>query len=282
MLQLFSPAKINLFLRVVSKRPDGYHNLSSLFQTVTLGDTITISLSPQDSLTCSDPNLPINHTNLVVKARDLFQAKTGLHQPFHIHLDKHIPMQAGLGGGSSNAATVLWGCNQMMQTRFSDKQLAQWGAMLGSDVPFFFSQGTAYCTGRGEEVQNIDSLDPQQLWIVKPQEGLSTPEIFQKFQLKKHCSLHTEDLSQFLKGKLAYFNDLEEAAFQVNPSLLVLKNQLIQQGFHTVLMSGSGSALFCLGKGVLLKLPHLKNFAVNYCQRQPFQWYEEKLSYKIS
>jgi 4-diphosphocytidyl-2-C-methyl-D-erythritol kinase len=277
MLQLFSPAKINLFLRVVSKRADGYHNLSSLFQAVTLGDTLTLAYASQDSFTCSNPHLLLDYTNLVVKARDLFRAKTGSKQAFSIHLHKRIPMQAGLGGGSSNAATVLWGCNQLMGGHLLDAQLSQWGADLGSDVPFFFSQGTAYCTGRGEEVQRVDGLASQQVWIVKPEEGLSTPEIFQQFQLKNPISADelSQDLPRFIQGNLSYFNDLEAAAFKVKPSLVMLKNQLLQHGFHTVLMSGSGSAFFCLGEATLPDQLPLTHFSVQYCRRSPLEWYQE-------
>lgn len=275
-LQLFSPAKINLFLRVVSKKAEGYHLLSSLFQAVTLGDTLTIALSSKDTLTCSNPFLSLDQTNLVVKARNLFRKKTGITQPFSIHLEKLIPMQAGLGGGSSNAATVLWGCNQLMNTQIEEKELSQWGASLGSDVAFFFSYGTAYCTGRGENVEKIDPLPHQDLWIVKPFYGLSTAHIFQNFQFKKTSCIQNSvhDLSQFLSGNLLPFNDLEEVAFKINPDLLELKNQLIQQGFHTVLMTGSGSAFFCLGKAFPLTHATVTNFAANYCQRSAKEWYQ--------
>lgn len=127
MLRLFSPAKINLFLHIVSKRSDGYHELSSLFQTITLGDRLTIELSDKDQLSCSDPQLPIDSTNLVLKATALFRKKTGLNPFFKIHLDKKIPIQAGLGGGSSNAATALWGCNLITKANLSSHTLKEWG-----------------------------------------------------------------------------------------------------------------------------------------------------------
>ena len=137
MLELFSPAKINLFLRIVSKRTDGYHNLSSVFQTLSQGDTLTIERHDRDLLTCTDPELPTDGANLVLKATELFREKTGLKHFFKIHLIKRIPTQAGLGGGSSNAATVLWGCDQLAQTKIALATLKHWGAEIGSDVPFF-------------------------------------------------------------------------------------------------------------------------------------------------
>lgn len=275
MLKLFSPAKINLFLRVVSKRADGYHNLSSLFQTISLGDTLTIELADQDSLTCSQPNVPVNSSNLIIKARDCFRQKTGILQPLSIHLQKNIPMQAGLGGGSSNAATMLWACNQLMHTQISDDQLALLGASLGSDVPFFFSHGTAYCTGRGDLVKNMDSIGQSSVWIVKPMDNVSTPEIFKRFRLNSSIdSVNSEDdLSQFLNGQLAPFNDLEETTFSILPNLKQLKQDLISQGFQTVLMSGSGSAFFCLGQPNNFKKPDCFHYQAAYLRRHPHQWY---------
>lgn len=151
MRRLFSPAKINLFLRVVSKEPDGYHHLSSLFQAISLGDTLIMERASTDQLTCDHSFLPTDHSNLILKAIKLFRQRTGCEQAFKVHLIKRIPIQAGLGGGSSNAATTLWGCNQLAQTNLSDSTLMEWGTELGSDVSFFFSQGTAHCTGRGEK-----------------------------------------------------------------------------------------------------------------------------------
>lgn len=141
MLRLFSPAKINLFLRIVSKRPDGYHNLSSVFQTISLGDTLTFDFQEQgkqeDVLTCTDPHLPVNSSNLALKAAELFRRKTGIHHFYKIHLEKIIPIEAGLGGGSSNAATTLWACCQLADIQIPLATLKEWGAEIGSDVPFF-------------------------------------------------------------------------------------------------------------------------------------------------
>src|SRR5262249_13981075 len=108
MLTLLSPAKINLFLRILGKRPDGYHELASLFQAIDLADTIHFSLSDADHLTCTDPAIPVDRSNLIWKSVNLFRRKTGLNFHLKIHLEKKIPHQAGLGGGSSNAATTLW------------------------------------------------------------------------------------------------------------------------------------------------------------------------------
>jgi 4-diphosphocytidyl-2-C-methyl-D-erythritol kinase len=266
-MRLFSPAKINLFLKVVRKRGDGYHELSSLFQTISVGDILTFQRQTNDVLTCSDPNLPLDSSNLVLKALQLFRLKTGLDLHLRIHLDKRIPSQAGLGGGSSNAATTLWACNQLSGGIATIKELMEWGAEVGSDVPFFFSLGTAHCTGRGEHVTVLDSLPPTKLWIVKPEFGLSTPEVYHRFRIQAH----NQEREDTILKTISYFNDLETSAFEIRPELQILKQNLLSSGFTTVLMSGSGSSLFCLGEGKIP--PSLKAFPAYYLNRSQKNWY---------
>lgn len=277
MLRLFSPAKINLFLRIVSKRSDGYHNLSSVFQTISLGDTLTFELHDQDELTCTDRRLPVDASNLILKATDLFRRKTGLKQGFKIHLTKRIPTEAGLGGGSSNAATALWACHQLTNTQVNLNTLKQWAAEIGSDVPFFFSQGTAYCTSRGESVYHLPALAKRMLWIVKPHGGLSTPEVYRRLNFVNSIpeTSFQRDLDAFLSGSLPYFNDLEKPAFEMRPELFQLKSALMRSGFETVLMSGSGSSFFCLGEGEIPHQPDLITFSASYINRSLFNWYSE-------
>jgi 4-diphosphocytidyl-2-C-methyl-D-erythritol kinase len=283
MLRLFSPAKINLFLRIVSKRADGYHDLSSVFQTIALGDTLTVELHPTDILTCTNPQLPTDSSNLVLKATELFRRKTGLQHAFKIHLEKQIPMQAGLGGGSSNAATTLWACNQLTNAHIPLHTLKQWGAEIGSDIPFFLSQGTAYCTGRGEHVHHLPALASRPLWIVKPFGGLSTPEVYRSLNLAHSSSeeICQRDLDAFLAGELTYFNDLEAPAFKIRPELEQLKMRLMVRGFDTVLMTGSGSAFFCLGEGTPPEHRDLAVFPVHFINRTLSEWYPLNTHFNI-
>lgn len=277
MLHLFSPAKINLFLRIVSKRLDGYHNLSSVFQTISLGDTLTIEPYGWDELTCTDPHLPTDSSNLILKALELFRRKTGLKQNFKIHLIKRIPTQAGLGGGSSNAATTLWACNHLVNTSLSLDTLKQWSSEIGSDIPFFFSQGTAYCTGRGESVHHLPALAARPLWIIKPQGGLSTPEVYRRLNFV-NSSLEKRmqgDLERFLSDSLPYFNDLEKPAFEMRPDLYELKTLLLERGFEVALMSGSGSAFFCFGKEQIPQQSDLTIFPAHFVNRIWDNWYTE-------
>lgn len=278
MLSLKSPAKINLFLRIMKRRPDGYHELASLFQTIDLCDEIQLKSAEQaehDVLTCSDPALPTDHSNLVIKALQLFRRKTGLAKKFVIHLQKHIPQQAGLGGGSSNAATILWALNALCGHRVSVGKLAEWGAEIGSDVPFFLSHGTAYCTGRGEILRPMDA--PQglsSLWIVKPLEGLSTPQVYGKFDVSQAEKRDPEQaLTSFYSGSPVYFNDLESPAFSVMPRLAMLKQQLLDAGFSHVLMSGSGSSFFCLGDASPPSLEDCTVYKTRFINRPANTWY---------
>ncbi len=273
MLTLFSPAKINLFLRVVNKRSDGFHNLSSLFQAVNLGDILTFQPFNEDLFTCTDATLPIDGNNLIIKALNLFRLKTGYCKPIKIHLKKCIPTEAGLGGGSSNAATTLWAMNQLAGLPATTEQLTDWSAEIGSDIPFFFSQGTAYCTGRGEIVQNLSALKPTSLCIVKPKIGLSTPQVFRKLSLSSKLPTNNDDLNAFFSGAFGYFNDLEKPAFELNSKLYDLKQLLLSRGFHTVLLSGSGSSFFCLGEGTIPEDNNLFVYQGRFMNRNCNDWY---------
>ncbi len=238
MLELHSPAKVNLFLKILGKRPDGYHEFASLLQAISLCDTISFEKTANEKLTCSEPRLPLNGSNLILKATQLFRAKTGIRQHFRVHLNKHIPIEAGLGGGSSNAATTLWAINQLCDMPATLDQLIEWGGTLGSDVPFFLSRGTAYCTGRGEKVRPLPPLSEQTLWIVKPPQGLSTPQVYRALDLTQLCLDNPHQaLESFISGRGTFFNDLEPPALKLDPSLRKLRQSLLDSGFNTVLLS---------------------------------------------
>lgn len=275
MIQLISPAKINLFLQVLRRGHDGYHELASLFQAIDLCDTMTIAQATQDKLQCDHPELPTDRTNLIWKAIDIFRQKTGLSTAVDIQLSKKIPMEAGLGGGSSNAATALWGINALLDYPVSTIELQSWAGEIGSDVAFFFSSGTAYCTGRGEKVRSLPPLSAQKIWVVKPQGGLSTPLVYKKLDA---ANLPSRDplkpLAAFLAGssKGSFFNDLEAPAFALMPSLLDLRNSLKAQGFEEVLLSGSGTAFFCLGNAIPA-VEAVTAMPAHYLNRSLASWY---------
>lgn len=274
MLSLQSPAKINLFLRIFHRRPDGYHELASLFQAINICDKMHFEIAEKDNFRCNDLSLSLDHTNLVIQAVELFRKKTGIKTSFAIHLEKNIPMHAGLGGGSSNAATTLWALNFLSGRPATEIELAKWGAEIGSDISFFLTRGTAYCTGRGEILNMLPPLRPIPLFIVKPQIGLSTPYVYGKLDTTKLPLRSPEHvLTLFLKGTPEYFNDLEVPAFEIAPELAAFKQKLLQSGFSHVLMSGSGSSFFCVGDGDLSDLPPCLTFKADFMNRQSDDWY---------
>lgn len=259
-LEVFSPSKINLFLRVVRKRDDGFHDIASLFHVIDLGDSMTFAVrndATEDILSCEMEGVPTDSSNLVIKALDLFRRQTGSNIYFDIDLRKVVPHGAGLGGGSGNAATALWAANQMAGSPASNAQLLEWSAEIGSDIPVFFSQGAAYCTGRGEIVENVESpsLGPQlQLLLVKPDVGLSTPAIFKALDLERRSSADPRQLLDSLAhegiSQHAVVNDLEQPAFDILPELQSLKRRLSEESsgrFSAVFMTGSGSTIVCAG-----------------------------------
>lgn len=271
MLTLKSPAKLNLFLKVLGRRPDGYHDIASLFQAISLCDTLHFALSGEDQLECSEPSLPAGKSNLIWKAADLFRQKTGLQFNLHVVLEKNIPTEAGLGGGSSNAATTLLAINQLLGYSATHAQLLEWAAEIGSDVTFFLSSGTAYCTGRGEIIRPMPPLPKQTVTLFKPNFGLSTPAVYKNLKVESLNKVDPEVvLRKFIEGRPEYFNDLEGSAFDLMPGLANLKKGLMDRGYSTVLMSGSGTTFFCLGNGKPLDFQGLQSFKAEFIDRPSF------------
>ncbi|XP_027341897.1 4-diphosphocytidyl-2-C-methyl-D-erythritol kinase, chloroplastic/chromoplastic isoform X2 [Abrus precatorius] len=293
-LTLFSPCKINVFLRITKKREDGYHDLASLFHVISLGDIIKFSLSPsktKDSLSANVAGVPLDDRNL---ALNLYRKKTGSDKFFWIHLDKRVPTGAGLGGGSSNAATALWAANQFNGCPASEKELQEWSSEIGSDIPFFFSQGAAYCTGRGEVVQDIPppvSLDIPMV-LIKPPQACSTAEVYKRLRLDQTSSVDPltllEKISRNGISQDVCINDLEPPAFEVLPSLKKLKQRITAAGrgeYDAVFMSGSGSTIVGIGS------PDPPQFVYDddeykdvflsdayFLTREENQWYREHVS----
>lgn len=219
----------------------GFHELASLFQSISLRDTIHFSKKPlhdpapdQDTLECERKGVPTNDSNLVLKALAKFRERTGVEQYFHVRLEKRVPFQAGLGGGSANAATALWAANVLADKPCTNKQLAEFGAEFGSDVSFFLSSGTAYCTGRGEVLEDVQPLPQESLFIIKPSEGLSTAAVFKTLKMEE-CSDRDprQLLDKMREGVISaeYVNDLEVPSFKLLPRLAELKEKLKDAGF---------------------------------------------------
>ncbi len=286
-MRWFSPAKINLFFRVLAKRPDGFHEVASLYQAISLGDFLLMEFAPSDSLEYEkkasfvEPpgGFPLDDRNLIWKAIQLFRAKTGFDKKLRCHLTKQIPCCAGLGGGSSNAATALYALNVLSGSHILDEELALWAAEIGSDVAFFFSNGTAMCTGRGEKVKNLPPLPPQSLTVIASQHGLATPEIFSRLDLSKTSIASPQELfERFVEGHLhekdssLFVNDLETPAFSLREDLKKRKAQISQKA--PCFMTGSGSALVAMGEKLLAPLPGETLFQAKFLNRTPNCWYD--------
>lgn len=283
MLTLFSPAKLNLFLRVLRRREDGFHELASLFQAISLGDMLSFSLAAHDQLTAEGLSVPLDGSNLIAKAVDLFRKNTAIDASFTIHLNKRIPLEAGLGGGSSNAATTLWALNELTGRPATLEQLVAWGGTLGSDVAFFLSSGTAYCTGRGEILKSLEPLpETPSITLVKPPYGSSTPQVYRALNC---LTLPHRDpiqyLDRFYENDIEYFNDLETAAFAAIPDLAQLKEELLFAGFEHAVLAGSGSTFFCIGEAKLSLDPTYLIKKVRYLNRPLNSWYSLESAWKL-
>ncbi|MFH1075076.1 MAG: 4-(cytidine 5'-diphospho)-2-C-methyl-D-erythritol kinase [Candidatus Firestonebacteria bacterium] len=254
-ITLKSFAKINLYLEVKGKRPDGYHDIKTVFQTVDLADKVIISRIPGIiSLECSHPGVPIDNKNIAFKAAELILSECGIRTGLKIVIDKNIPLTAGLGGGSSNAAAVLNGCNVLFGLNLSCKKLSALAATLGSDVPFLLKGGTALGEGRGEILTELNPVPETWMVLIIEGEKPSTGRIYSEFtKTLTNVKVSDKKLEEFISakavkgGELAkklLYNDLETPAGKFFPVLFKVKEDLLAAGAIGVLMSGSGPSVF--------------------------------------
>ncbi len=253
---LSAPAKLNLFLHITGRRFDGYHLLQSAFVLIDWADTIHLELRSDGVISREDmgANDALPADDLCVRAARALQAACGTELGVHIRLEKRIPTQAGLGGGSSDAATCLLGLNRLWNARKQLSELEQIGLALGSDVPFFLRGHNAWVEGVGEHITPID-LPAAQFIVVKPAQGLSTPAIFAHPALKRD-SAHAI-ISGFAASPYDFgHNDLQPVAELLNPQVTQALYALQAQGFAPR-MTGSGSAVFAKASGddTLVPLP---------------------------
>lgn len=252
-LTLHSPAKINLRLEILHKRNDGYHEIQTIFQKISLYDEITLQVSSYKgiNLTIDDPSIPADNNNLAYKAASHLCKDQKLFCGISIHIKKKIPLGAGLGGGSSNAATTLMGLNRLLKLNLTDKYLQQLSRSLGADVPFFLSRyGTANATGIGEKIKPLE-LHPK-LWflVVFPNFSISTKWAYRMFSKNKLLTKNRKKFIQlrFLKDfdyvMSILLNDFERVVFHAYPEIQRIKKNLIEVGAAGSLLSGSGSSVF--------------------------------------
>lgn len=252
-LTLQAPAKVNLTLLVSARRGDGYHDVSTVMQTVDLCDTLTLTGEGRGpTLTCTDPAVPADDSNLVLRAARLFFAEAGLPVPdLHFRLEKRIPSQAGLGGGSSNAASALLALRTLYAPALSDEKLECMAARLGSDVPFFIRGGTMHCTGRGERIAPLPPLTAGWFVIVKPPEGFSTPAMYRRLDELPPEPARPDGMTAALESgdiravAAALYNSFERAV-PPDSAVRAIEDALRVHGALAAMLSGSGSAVFGL------------------------------------
>jgi len=247
MLKKLAPAKINLFLRVLRKRVDGYHDIASLMQQITLYDELTFLPLPHGIvLKCPDSDLPIEDNLIFRAAMDLF-SYAGYASGVEITLRKSIPLAAGLGGGSSDAAATLLALNQMCSLGLKKKELMNIGVKLGADVPFFIFGDTAYATGIGEKLKHVKNMPKLNLVLINPCFPLSTKMVYESLNLRLTKKRINYSIPRFFTESdviREMHNDLETVSLEMHPELNDIKQLLLRHGALGAIMSGSGPTVF--------------------------------------
>ena len=256
-VEMSCPAKVNLLLKILGKRQDGFHELLTFMQAIDLTDSLEVwRKSGSLEFQCDDSSIPKDKSNLVVRAAQLFLKKTNNKESVGLKLVKRIPVAAGLGGGSSDAATTLLAMNKLFDHPLEQETLSGMAAQLGSDVPFFLTGGAAVCRGRGEIIAPYRHQENPYFILINPGIPLSTKEVYEHF----HGEYADRDEAETLLAKIiegftkrdialsskAFSNDLEKPAFERMPLLKGLKESLLQSGGLGAMLSGSGPTVFAV------------------------------------
>lgn len=264
-LERLSPCKVNFLLNILGKRADGFHELETLFHPVALTDRLAFEHLPKTSgirLTCNIPELPTDAGNLVFRAAESFLNAAKISDGVTIHLEKRIPLAAGLGGGSSNAAHTLLALNELFGNPLAPDKLNELAAMLGSDVPFFLQDRPALGEGRGEKIESLppfESLKDTYIFLHHPGFGISTAWAYKSLARFPKALNGTPGRARELAQKLRsgslreaaplFYNSLEAPALEKFPILSLFQEHLREAGAAVALMSGSGSTTFALAEG---------------------------------
>lgn len=256
-MEILAPAKINLYLEVIERRPDGYHNIESIMQTVGLYDRLIIDPRPGAlTMECSTPGLPIDERNLAMRAAIALKTALGTDKGAHIRLEKQVPMGAGLGGGSSDAAACLKGLLSVWGESLPYEQLVALGAKLGADVPFFLKGGAAVASGIGEVLEPLVPVPQATLILVNPGFPVATPGVYRGLHFPLTNVQKINKMKKLLQSGLpatewgpCLFNRLEEVVLPQYPQIRRIKDELARLGAFS-LMSGSGSTVFGIVKAL--------------------------------
>jgi len=263
-LEKKSHCKVNLLLNILGRRADGFHELETVMQPVDFFDALAFERGGKGiQLSCSDKNLPVDSRNLIFRAAEKFLAAAKISDGVKIHLEKKIPLAAGLGGGSSNAATTLLALNELFGKPPPGEKLNEIAASLGSDVPFFLQDKPALATGRGEKIQPVadfPALAGKAFLLIHPGFGISTPWAYQNLSRFPETLNGQKNRANDLVATLqsnnwpaiadAFYNSLEAPAFEKFPVLKLYQEFLLTDGALAALMSGSGSTTFAIAENI--------------------------------
>jgi 4-diphosphocytidyl-2-C-methyl-D-erythritol kinase len=258
-LEKRSPCKVNLLLNILGKRTDGFHELETVMHPVSIFDELSFDRAGKGiELTCSEPTLPMDSRNLVVRAAEKFFETATVNEGVKIHLEKKLPLAAGLGGGSGNAATTLLGLNELFGTPLAMEQLQEIAGEIGSDIPFFLQKEPALATGRGEKIEPVGSFAAlKNAWfvLIHPGFGVPTAWAYQQFsgfpealngrrgRAREFIELLQTDL---LRAAPGFYNAFEAPVLRKYPLLALFQEFLRTEGAPVTLMSGSGSTTFAV------------------------------------
>jgi 4-diphosphocytidyl-2-C-methyl-D-erythritol kinase len=257
-----APAKLNLFLHIVGRRPDGYHLLESAFMLIDWCDTLHFELRNDGQISREDLGTPLPADDLMVRAAKALQTTSGTSLGVHMSIDKQIPTQAGMGGGSSDAASTLLALNRLWQLNLGLDALLPIGLALGADVPFFLGGHNAWVSGIGEKMSPIE-LPPAQFLVVKPSQGLETQRIFSDPALKRDTE--PAILAGFIADAYGFGrNDLQVVAERICPAVPLALSLLKSRGLQGR-MTGSGSAVFAVTTGSVA-IDSVPGFQVRHCR----------------
>jgi len=251
---LKSHGKINLGLDVLYKRDDGYHEINTIMQQIDLSDTLIIKENNKEDIVIKTDNkdLPLDSSNLIYKAWAKIKEKTGIKKGIEVVVEKNIPIAAGLAGGSSNAATVLKGLNELWQLGLAEEDLQKIGLEIGADVPFCITGGTALAEGIGEKLTKLKSFKDINLLLVNPGMQILTAEVYASLRPNGKRKMNIEKVIEFIENNDLYalaksiVNVMEEVVIKKNPIILEIKEDLLDCGALCSLMSGSGPTVFGL------------------------------------
>lgn len=252
-IKLFSYAKINLFLDVIGKREDGYHNIKSVMQTISLKDEIIIKNTNQDIIIkCNNNKIPLDSSNTAYKAVLLIKQKYKIKKGALVQIDKNIPTESGMAGGSSNAAVVIKGINELWNLKMTKDEMLEIGIKIGADVPFCLTGGTALVEGIGKKITKLKPFKWENILIVKPEFNMSTALVYNKMKeeyfnkYKNNKIIEYINIGNYKKAALNLANTLENVVEKIHPEIKEIEKKMIELKARSSIMTGSGSVVFGL------------------------------------